>query len=64
MLIRVEEGKGRKDRYVILAPRLLSVLRAYCRVSPCRVAPPKDYLFGSWRCAIEQRSRDQTGLDT
>jgi integrase/recombinase XerD len=49
MLIRVEEGKGRKDRYVMLSPRLLAVLRAYYRVSPCRVAPPNDYLFGSWR---------------
>ena len=49
MLIRVEEGKGRKDRYVMLSPRLLSVLRAYYRVSPCRVPAPNDYLFGSWR---------------
>ena len=49
MLIRVVEGKGRKDRYVMLSPRLLSILRAYCRVSPCRVAAPRDYLFGSWR---------------
>jgi integrase/recombinase XerD len=49
MLIRVEEGKGRKDRYVMLSPRLLTVLRAYYRVAPCRVAPPHDYLFGSWR---------------
>ena len=49
MLIRVEEGKGRKDRYVMLSPRLLTLLRAYYRVSPCRVKPPHDYLFGSWR---------------
>ena len=49
MLIRVEEGKGRKDRYVMLSPRLLSVLRAYYRVSPCRLRQPHDYLFGSWR---------------
>ena len=49
MLIRVEEGKGRTDRYAMLSPRLLSVLRACYRVSPSRVAPPKDYLFGSWR---------------
>lgn len=28
-LIRVHQGKGRKDRYVMLSPRLLSVLRAY-----------------------------------
>ena len=49
MLIRVEEGKGRKDRYVMLSPRLLTVLRAYYRVSPCRNRPPHDYLFASWR---------------
>lgn len=44
MLIRVEEGKGRKDRYVMLSPRLLAVLRAYWRA-----ARPKDYLFPTWR---------------
>jgi integrase len=27
MLIRVEQGKGRKDRYAMLSPRLLEVLR-------------------------------------
>ena len=31
MCIRVEQGKGRKDRYVPLAPRLLKQLRAYWR---------------------------------
>jgi integrase len=31
MLIRVEQGKGRKDRYVMLSPRLLDVLRAWWR---------------------------------
>jgi site-specific recombinase XerD len=44
MLLRVEEGKGRKDRYVMLSPRLLAVLRCYWRV-----ARPKLYLFPSWR---------------
>jgi integrase/recombinase XerD len=29
MLIRVRQGKGRKDRYVKLSPRLLEILRAY-----------------------------------
>ena len=29
MLIRVEQGKGRKDRYVMLAPDLLDVLRQW-----------------------------------
>ena len=31
MLIRVDQGKGRKDRYTLLSPRLLSELRAYWR---------------------------------
>jgi integrase/recombinase XerD len=29
MLIRVEQGKGRKDRYTLLSTRLLTELRAY-----------------------------------
>ena len=44
MLLRVREGKGRKDRYVMLSPRLLTVLRSYWRA-----AQPRDYLFPSWR---------------
>jgi integrase/recombinase XerD len=31
MLIRIEQGKGGKDRYVMLSPQLLQVLRAYWR---------------------------------
>lgn len=31
MLIRVNEGKGRKDRYTLLSPRLLDELRTYWR---------------------------------
>ena len=30
--IRVEQGKGRKDRYTLLSPRLLEELRAYWRL--------------------------------
>lgn len=44
MLIRVEQGKGAKDRYAMLSPRLLDVLRRYYRA-----ARPTDYLFPSWR---------------
>jgi integrase/recombinase XerD len=40
MVIRVELGKGHKDRYVMLSPRLLETLRDYWRV-----ARPKDWLF-------------------
>ena len=29
MVIRVDQGKGRKDRYVMLSPALLETLRAY-----------------------------------
>src|SRR6516165_4377209 len=40
MTIRVEQGKGRKDRYVMLSPKLLDILRDYYR----RVRP-KEWLF-------------------
>src|ERR1700710_608439 len=33
MVIRVEQGKGRKDRYVMLPPKLLDMLRDYWRRS-------------------------------
>ena len=44
MQIRVEQGKGHKDRYVMLSPRLLDVLRRYWRAFPSN-----GYLFPSWR---------------
>lgn len=31
MMVRVEQGKGKKDRYTILSPRLLNELRSYWR---------------------------------
>ena len=40
MVIRVEQGKGRKDRYVMLSPMLLDMLRCYWRT-----ARPKEWLF-------------------
>jgi site-specific recombinase XerD len=40
MVIRVEQGKGRRDRYVMLSLKLLEVLRAWWRVEK-----PKDWLF-------------------
>ena len=44
MLIRVEQGKGNKDRYTLLSPRLLEVLRIYWRA-----ARPQGYLLPTWR---------------
>ena len=32
MVIRIEQGKGRRDRYALLSERLLAELRAYWRV--------------------------------
>jgi site-specific recombinase XerD len=40
MVIRVDQGKGRKDRYVMLSVSLLETLRGYWRQ-----ARPKGYLF-------------------
>jgi integrase/recombinase XerD len=44
MLLRIEQGKGSKDRYVMLSPRLLAVLRRYWRA-----ATPREWMFPSWR---------------
>jgi integrase/recombinase XerD len=42
MVIRVAQGKGRKDRYVMLSPKLLTLLRKYWKA-----ARPTDWLFPS-----------------
>jgi site-specific recombinase XerD len=40
MIIRVEQGKGRKDRYVMLSPHLLDLLRTWWKA-----ARPQGWLF-------------------
>jgi site-specific recombinase XerD len=40
MVLRIEQGKGQKDRYVMLSPRLLEILRDWWRASR-----PKHWLF-------------------
>ncbi|MBI4487109.1 MAG: site-specific integrase [Acidobacteria bacterium] len=40
MTIRVDQGKGRQDRYVMLSPRLLQILREWYRAER-----PKHWLF-------------------
>jgi integrase/recombinase XerD len=36
MVIRVDQGKGQKDRYVMLSPKLLEILRSWWRVDRSR----------------------------
>ena len=67
MVIRVDEGKGRKDRYVMLSPRLLDILRDYWKATR-----PKDWLFPGnrpgqpiTRFAVEfvcRRTRQECGI--
>jgi integrase/recombinase XerD len=52
MLIRVEQGKGRKDRYAMLSERLLKVLRIWWRA-----ARPEGYLFPGWRSGKHMSSQ-------
>ena len=40
MVIRVDQGKGQKDRYVMLSPKLLEILRSWWRVEK-----PRHWLF-------------------
>jgi integrase/recombinase XerD len=40
MVIRVEQGKGQKDRFVMLSPKLLAALRTYWRA-----VRPQEWLF-------------------
>lgn len=51
MKVRVEQGKGKKDRYTILSHRALTLLREYYRVYR-----PKKWLFEGWHGHIHQRS--------
>jgi integrase/recombinase XerD len=46
MMLRVEQGKGRKDRYAMLSPQLLALLRAWWREGRRRgVMLPQGWLF-------------------
>jgi integrase/recombinase XerD len=53
MLIRVQQGKGKKDRYAMLSPRLLEVLRCWWRsrypAGQRQNTSPEDWLFPGFR---------------
>ena len=53
MLLRVRQGKGQKDRYAMLSPRLLEVLRCWWRSrhpsGQRQNTSPEDWLFPGWR---------------
>ena len=51
MVIRVEQGKGNKDRYVILSPNLLEILREWWRVGRKKgwMSPGQPWLFPGYR---------------
>jgi integrase/recombinase XerD len=53
--IRIVQGKGRKDRYTLLSPRLLTELRSYWRMFR-----PRHWLFPATR-SPEQPMADATG---
>lgn len=60
MLIRVRQGKGKKDRYAMLSPRLLELLRSWWRSQHPRgqsqPSSPQDWLFPSWRQGRHMRA--------
>jgi integrase/recombinase XerD len=64
LVIRVRQGKGQKDRYVMLSPKLLEVLRLYWRSER-----PATWLFPSLRKdqpinhSVVQRACPRAGLD-
>lgn len=68
MVIRVRRGKGQKDRYVMLSPRLLEVLRAYWKAARPRgflfpgAVPDQPLTTGSVR-KVCSRARRAAGLD-
>lgn len=51
MVVRVEQGKGKKDRYVMLSPNLLELLRQWWRVARKKgwMYPGQPWLFPGYR---------------
>jgi site-specific recombinase XerD len=61
MLIRVEQGKGRKDRNAMLSPQLLALLRQWWREGKRRgVMLPEGWLFPGRNCLEPLSTRQLT----
>jgi integrase/recombinase XerD len=58
MMIRVEQGKGRKDRYTVLSRRLLTELRSYWKNMR-----PRHWLFPGWHGHLTVRSAQRIYSD-
>jgi integrase len=55
MLVRVEQGKGRKDRNATLSPQLLALLRLWWKEGKRRSSTSQ--------LAVSQRQRHRSNLD-
>jgi site-specific recombinase XerD len=62
MMIRVEQGKGRKDRYVMLSPKLLEILRQWWRQERPRIGcflagfQEGTSLAGQWKTRVKRHT--------
>jgi site-specific recombinase XerD len=64
MVIRVQQGKGQKDRYVMLSPKLLEMLRLYWRMErPITWLFPNQTKQQPINHSMVQRACHQAGLD-
>ena len=65
MLLRVERGKGRKDRHAMLSPQLLELLRAWWREGRrLGVLLPRGWLFPGTTRSIRSRHASSTAPST
>jgi len=58
MVIRIEQGKGHKDRYVMLSPHLLALLRAWYKA-----ARPQGWLFPGMNSVNPMTARQLRRMD-
>src|ERR1700746_3532835 len=65
MLIRVEQGKGKKDRYVILSPILFEILHEWWRVARKKgwMSPGQPWLFPGGRCPADARPLSRPAVE-